>query len=97
MYAIFSVKPEDKPKMDEAFKDDLVGRQSISVREAKVLGSERAGFLALIEGAEEAIKKARELFEEIGEEVKGGESKRIYDKFKSQESDVAEGVGLIFG
>ncbi len=93
-YAIFSVKKEDIDKVDEILKDDVVSRQSIVVRNADALNIKKDVQFILIEGDQKAIKKAEELFKGIGKKEK---SKKIYEKFKEEENDVAEGVGFIFG
>lgn len=94
VYAIFSVKKENISKIDGILKDDVVSRQSIVVRDAGTLGVKKDAKLVLIEGNEEGIKRAEELFKEVGVKEK---DKKIYEKFKEEEKDVAEGVGFIFG
>jgi len=96
-YAVFSVDKSQASKINKILKDDLVSRQSISVRDASALNIEKDVRYVLIEGTDEAIKKAEELFKEAGKREDEGEAKNIYNKIKSEESDVAQGVGLIFG
>jgi len=97
MYAVFSVKPENSAKIEEILKDDLVSRQSITIRESSVLGVQGLGTLVLVEGEEKAIRKSEELFKGVGEKVPGEKAASIYDKLKKEEEDVAQGIGLIFG
>ncbi|MFQ5883589.1 MAG: hypothetical protein ACE5IO_00645 [Thermoplasmata archaeon] len=97
MYAIFKVLVEKKGKIDEILKDDLVSRQSIVVRDASALSMESKETFVLIEGSDEAIKKAEELFEEVGEKLEGSEAEEIYNKIKEKEDDAAGGMGLLFG
>lgn len=97
MYVIFSIDKEKTGKMNEALKDDLVSRQSIVIREAKVLGEDMEGTLLLVEGTEEAVERAKEIFKEIGEPLPDEKSKSAYDKFKAEEDTVANGVGFLFG
>ncbi|UCE38291.1 MAG: hypothetical protein JSW00_03375 [Thermoplasmata archaeon] len=96
-YAIFSVEKTQASKINKILKDDLISRQSISVRDAKALSIEKDVRYVLIEGTDEAIAKADELFSEVGKKEDEEEAKNIYDKIKSEESDVATGVGMIFG
>ena len=97
MFAIFDVKPEDKAKGDAVLQDDLVSRQSITVREGRALGFPDLGFVYRIEGADPAIARADELFKGIGAKLDAGKAKAVYDAIKSQEDDVASGIGMIFG
>ncbi len=97
MYRIFRVETKDSKGMDQVLKDDLVSRQSISSRDAKALGAPGTGTLVLIEGNPLALERAEELFKGVGERVPDPEANRIYDLFKRESEDVAEGVGFVFG
>ncbi|MFQ5909372.1 MAG: hypothetical protein ACE5IJ_01465 [Thermoplasmata archaeon] len=97
MYIVFNINKEKTGKMNEALKDDLVSRQSISIREAKVLGEDMEGTLLLVEGTEDAIERAKEIFQDVGEILMEDKAKPIYDKFKAEEDTVADGVGFLFG
>lgn len=96
-YALFSVKKENIGKIDRVLKDDLVSRQSITVRDASVLGINKDARFVLVEGTEEALKKADELFKPIGTREPEDEAKVVYAKFKEEDSNVASGMGLVFG
>ena len=96
-YVIFSVEKSQVGKVNQILRDDLVSRQSIVLRDASALNIEKDVRYVLIEGTDEAIKKAEELFTDVGKKENDEEAKNIYSKIKSEESDVAEGVGLIFG
>jgi hypothetical protein len=95
-YEIFDVKKEHKSKADEVLKDDLISRQSIVIRDAKVMDVKLHETLILIEGSDNAIAKAKELFSEIGKRLEGKDRAEVYKKFKDEEGEVLSGVGLIF-
>ena len=96
-YVIFSVEKTQVSKVNQILRDDMVSRQSIVLRDASALNIEKDVRYVLIEGTDEAIKKAEELFAEVGKKEDEDEAKNIYNKIKTEESDAAEGVGLIFG
>jgi hypothetical protein len=98
MYAIFSVKKENVNKIREVLKDDLISRQSIVIRDANTLGINKDVRYVLIEGEKSALERASEIFKEkeIGTQVQEPESSEIYNKFKEEELNVADGVGTIF-
>jgi hypothetical protein len=96
-YVIFSVEKSQVSKVNQILRDDMVSRQSIVLRDASALNIEKDVRYVLIEGTDEAIKKAEELFTDVGKKEDDEEAKNIYDKIKSEESDAAQGVGLIFG
>lgn len=96
-YAIFCVEKTQASKINKILRDDLISRQSILVRDATALNIEKDVRYVLIEGTEDALKKAEELFSETGKKIADEDAKTIYNKIKSEEQDVATGVGLIFG
>ena len=95
-YVIFDVKKDDKLKIDEILKDDLISRQSILVREAKVLDLKDHDILVLIEGNSRALERAEELFSGIGKKLEGKARDEAHKKFKDEEDEVLGGIGLIF-
>ncbi len=97
MYAIFSMPPDKRVKADELLKDDVVSRQSIIIRDCSALGLKDLGILILIEGEENAIKKAKELFTDLGKLLEGDQANDVYERFRKESEDVASGVGLLFG
>jgi hypothetical protein len=96
-YAIFSVDNEKRNKIKEIISDDLISRQSITTRDAKAIKIEKEVQFVLIEGDEQAIEKAKELFQEIGTVIDPAEAEDIYQKLKEDEQGAAAGVGFIFG
>jgi len=91
MYAVFKFKGEEKIRA--LYEDDLIGRQTLIKRDAKSLGMEGDEIYLVIEGSEEAIKRAREMAGEF--EMKEGE--KIYRKIKKSEEEASLGMGAIFG
>ncbi|MDI6855640.1 MAG: hypothetical protein QMD21_02490 [Candidatus Thermoplasmatota archaeon] len=97
VYGVFRVEKDKIVKIDDVLKDELVSKQSIAVRDAQGLGINKDFRYVLIEGSNEALKKAEELFKGIGEKEKEQEAEKIYNKIKEQEDHIAEGVGFVFG
>jgi hypothetical protein len=97
MFKVFSVPLAKKPKKDEVLKDDVVSRQSIVEREADALGFKGLGILVLVEGDDKAVARAAELFKDVGEELPADKAAAVRQAIRDQESDVAAGIGSIFG
>jgi hypothetical protein len=97
-YAIFKIETgkEGDAKMLE--KDDLVSRQTITIRNAKALGLEGDSTYIKIEGSPEALQRALEIVEdnELGEKLSNDDAKDIYDKIAEEEESASEGMGMIF-
>ncbi|OGS50842.1 MAG: hypothetical protein A3K65_03095 [Euryarchaeota archaeon RBG_16_68_12] len=97
MFKVFSVPLSKRAGKDEALRDDLVSRQSIVEREADALGFKGLGTLVLVEGEEKAVARAAELFKDVGEELPADKAAAVRQAIRDQESDVAAGIGSIFG
>lgn len=98
VYAIFEIKREDKNKIDQVIRDDLVSRQSITTREASALDIEKDVIYVKIEGSEKGVKRAEELFKEISaKRLDDKEAEEINRKIEEQDESAALGMGNIFG
>jgi hypothetical protein len=96
-YVIFSIPGENKNKAKEVLKDDIISRQSITIREASALKIEKDVQFILIEGESTALDRAKDMFKDLGSVEEGSAAEHIYAKFKEDEAGAAEGVGFIFG
>jgi hypothetical protein len=98
MKAVFFVKKENYGSAkNKVYMDELVSRQSITVRDNAAIGMKKEGYYLLIDGGEAAVKKARELLKGLAEELKGGDAEKVTSAIDGQESSAAEGFGAIFG
>jgi hypothetical protein len=96
-YLIFSIPNENKNKIKEVLRDDLISRQSITTRDAGALKLDKEAQIILIEGDESALDHAKELFKDLGSVEEGQSAEDIYSKFKEDEEGAAASVGFIFG
>ena len=98
VYAIFEIKKEDSRKIDEVLKDDLVSRQSITTRDASSLDIDKDVVYVKIEGSEEGIRRAEELFKELSaKKLDEKEAEEINKKMEAQDESAALGLGNVFG
>jgi len=100
MKALFFIK-ENKDKVECLIKqDDLINRQSIIIRSADSLDINdkfKNGYFLLIDGNDEAIKKADKLLKDLSERVVNKNEERIISKIKEEEEKAIEGFGGILG
>jgi hypothetical protein len=82
---------------NKLYGDELVSKQSITVRDNAAIGKDKEGYYVLLDGDDKAIKKARELLREAGKELKGKDAEEVINAIEGQESSAAEGFGAIFG
>lgn len=97
MYLIFRIPPGQASALDALYKDDVVGRQSVTAREARSLGLTGDGTLVLVEGSDAGVKRAEEMLKGVGASLAGTDADAARRAFKAQEEDAASGMGLIFG
>ncbi|MBS3816394.1 MAG: hypothetical protein KGY76_02395 [Candidatus Thermoplasmatota archaeon] len=96
MYEVFEVGSGKSDLINDILSDDLISRQNTNVRDGASLGFKEDVTYVMVEGKEEAVEKARDLFKE--EEVQVAENREeIKEKFKEEGEAAAEGIGTVFG
>ncbi len=91
---------EDKVSKNiaKALEDDYFKRIGYTVRECKLLGSERKGYFLYLRANSEELDRAEEKLEGLGlEKLMGQEKKIITQAFIAEEENAASGMGMIFG
>ncbi len=97
MYHVYRISAAKLSAMDGVYQDNLAGRQSITVREARSLGVGGEGSLVLIEGSDAGVARADVILKDSGTVLAGGEAAAAYQAFRSQDQEAASGLGLVFG
>ncbi len=82
---------------DKLFADDLVARQSLTIRQARSLDFNKDGTYIFMNGSENSIKKAQDLGGPALAEVEDDEETEVISRIEASEEDVATGFGGIFG
>ncbi|MBI2971270.1 MAG: hypothetical protein HYY37_02515 [Candidatus Aenigmarchaeota archaeon] len=96
MQEVFLVSGDNKNAAEDALrKDDVVGRQSIIVKAAHALDMKEDGYFIIIDGSDEALKKAEELLKNIARKYEHKDV--VMAKLKEQEEAAIEGLGDILG
>ena len=96
MYEVFEVSSEKSKVMGEILSDDLISRQNTNIRDGESLGFKENVTYVMVEGKEEAVERAKKLFEEEGIDV-AENREEVKDKFKEEGQAAAQGVGTVFG
>ena len=93
---VFLVSSENKNKAEDILRqDDLVGRQSITVRSAPYLDIDEEGYFIVVDGNEAAISRAHELLDQLAKRYEHKD--KVVAKVKEQEDAAIEGFGNILG
>ena len=98
MKVVFFVPKEGFPGVkNKVYSDDLLSRQSITVRDNSAIGMQKEGYYVMIDGDEKAAARAREMLKGIAEELAGSDAESVISAIEGQEESAAEGFGAIFG
>lgn len=81
--------------MEEALGDDVLGRQSIQVRDARHFGATEDWLYLFVEGEEKGMLRADALLLEFAERAPDADA--LHAKLKSEEDEAASGLGSVFG
>lgn len=96
MRTVFETTPAQSKKAEEALlKDDLVGRQSIYIRNSKALGFVGDKVYIIMDGSEQAIARAKELLKDLAKEAANKEE--VLATFDRIEAEAAAGMGFLLG
>lgn len=95
-WTIFVVPSAKRAELEAALHDDIVGRQSQTVRDAAAAGGPAGSLYVMVEGAAEPVARAASLLGPIGTPLKGAEADTLYARFKSEEESASAGMGLFF-
>jgi hypothetical protein len=95
-WTIFSVPSGKRSELDATLKDDLVSRQSQTVRDAGALGGPADTVYVLIEGSGDAVRRAEELLAPVGTKLPAADAERLHQHFRDEQDQASAGMGLFF-
>jgi hypothetical protein len=95
-WTVYSVPTSKKAALDAALADDIVSRQSHTVRAAAALGGPADQTYVLVEGSTEGVRRAEELLGPVGQKPAGTDGEAIYQKIKAEQESASAGMGLFF-
>jgi hypothetical protein len=81
--------------MEEALGDDILSRQSLTIRDARHFGVPGDHVFLFVEGTEPGLLRADAVLLEIGERAPEGDV--LYQMMKEEEDAAASGLGSVFG
>jgi hypothetical protein len=93
----FIAKDKYGQAKNKVYGDELVSKQSITIRDNAAIGMKKEGYYLLIEGEQAAIRHAKGMLKGLADELSGKECEQVLAAIEQQESSAAEGFGAIFG
>lgn len=98
MESVYFYDEDASKNVAKVLEDDFFKRIGYTVRDCRLLGSERKGYFLYIKANSENIDRAEEKLEGCGiEKLMGEEKKIVTAAFIAEEENAASGMGMIFG
>lgn len=95
-HRVYRFPTSARAKMEEALGDDILSRQSLTVRDARHFGVPGDYVFLFVEGEEKGMIRADAVLLDIGgERAPGGDA--LYEMLKQEEDAAASGLGSVFG
>ncbi len=95
-WTLYDVPSAKKSDVETALKDDVVSRQSHTIRDAGAMGGPSGALYVLVEGSADGVRRADELLGPVGKKVPAAESEPLYKKFQEEREAASSGMGLFF-
>ncbi|MCL4329792.1 MAG: hypothetical protein M1533_02170 [Candidatus Thermoplasmatota archaeon] len=96
MIRVYSLDKANQAVIDSLKNDDIVGRQSITVRNSELFGLPGETVTVIIEGSEESLKKAEELGKGSLKVLDSNNTQKVISKIREEEDKSDQGLGFIF-
>jgi len=93
-WTLFVVPSSRRGDLDAVLKDDLLSRQSQTLRDAKAMGGPADAIYVLIEGSAEAVALADQLLGPLG--TKPADAPAVHTRFVEEQESASAGMGLFF-
>ncbi|MCL5804085.1 MAG: hypothetical protein M1306_02145 [Candidatus Thermoplasmatota archaeon] len=97
MYLCYFVPSESRSLVDIIKEDDVIGRQTIIVKDAQNFSFKEAGVILILEGTKEPLEKAESILGSKALRIDTKKSDEIYRKIKEEEEQADKGMGFLFG
>lgn len=78
-------------------EDELVIRQTLTIRDAKTLDFPKEGSFIYLEGNKDAIHRAETILQGIVKPLEEDETDEVISRIQTEEDNAAIGLGGIFG
>src|SRR5438876_11813825 len=97
VYRVFRLPAAHAEKANVLLGDDLVSRQSVTVREARSLGLKGDDRFIVVEGREAALARAVALLKDVAPPPAAAKADDVYRPLRSRDDQAACGTGGISG
>ena len=96
MMAIYRLSKSDRKVYDQLIADDVVGRQTVILKDSSPFIPNSDDLLIVYEGSEEAFKRLEQTFGSGLKRLDKREEERVYRDIKDEDSRAEGGMGFLF-
>jgi hypothetical protein len=93
-YRVYRVRGADRARLDEALGDDVLSRQSLTLRDARHFGRAEDALYLFVEGTEAGVLRADQVLLYFAEPAADAEA--LYGLLKDEEDAAASSLGSVF-
>lgn len=94
-FQVYRFQASVRGKLDEALGDDILSRQSLTMRDARHFGVPGDWIYLFVEGEDKGILRADALLLDFGE--RAPDAATLHQLLKEEEDAAAGGLGSVFG
>ncbi len=97
MKAVYSLQKDERKVYDTVIADDIVGRQTVILKDAQNYLEPMGGYLIYYEGSEEASRRMEDLSKGTIKRLDKAQESLVLEKIQEEEDRAEGGMGFLFG
>jgi hypothetical protein len=95
-YTLQLIASAKKAETDAVLHDDVVSRQSQTIRDAPSMGGPSGHLYVLVEGSDEGVRRAEELLKPLAEPMTAADREALHRRLQEERDSASAGMGLFF-
>lgn len=97
MKAVYILQKNNRNVYDSLIADDVVGRQTVILKDASTYVQSLDGYLIYYEGSAEAAKRMEDVSNGLVKRLDPRLEKEVLDKIREEDDKAEGGMGFLFG
>ncbi len=97
MKAVYRLQRDERKVYDTVISDDIVGRQTVILKDAQNYLQSSDGYLIYYEGSEEASRRMEDISRGALKRLDKEEERLVLAKIQEEEDRAEGGMGFLFG
>lgn len=97
MIALYILQKANRGVFDQITSDDILGRQTLNLKEAANYIANAADLIVYYEGSDEGRKRLEQLFGKFLQRLAAKTEENVIKQIKEEDSRAEDGMGFLFG